>query len=472
MSAPTAAAARAPGPPPAAPSPSPFARELRATLRLAGPLIVAQASVMMMGVVDTAVVGHYDRLELGAVSLGNALTFALLVFGMGFSMALEPLVAQSLGAREPERAWAWWRVGLKVAAVAGIPLTLLAVFSAEVTAPLGVDAALRERATAYLVARAPAMLVFLVYLSARSVLQSHQRTRPMVVAAVVANVFNLLTDIVFVGGDATLVDLGLPALGIPAYGAVGAGAATSVSTILMTVMLLRDVHRLRPRAVGPAPAGVTARALVHIGMPLGLQLATEYLVFSGVGVLAASLGEVPAGAHQIALHCSTLTFMVAVGFGGAASARVGYSVGHDGGATVRVAGNAALLLVVLTMAVTALIFLLLNDPLAALFSPDDPEVRGLAASLITIAGLYQIFDGLQVVAAGALRGAGDVRLPFVITALGYWGIGLPTAALLAFEADLGARGLWYGLTAGLGVTGLALVLRFWRLSRGRLTRLG
>jgi len=452
--------------------PTPWSRELRATVRLASPLVLAQASVMMMSVVDTAVVGHYARLELGAVSLGNALTFALLVFGMGFSMALEPLVAQALGAREPDRAWAWWRVGLKVSLVAGVPLTALAVGSSWLTEALGVDPVLRARATDYLLARAPSMLVYLTYMAARSVLQSHQRTRPLVIAALVANVFNLLADVVFVGGDETLVGLGLPPLGIPAFGAVGAGVATSVSTLVMTAMLIYDVRLLRPAAPPPPIPGVSSRALLRIGLPLGLQLATEYLVFSSVGVLAATIDEVSAGAHQIALHCSTLTFMAAVGIGSAASARVGFSVGHDGGAGVRRAGAAALVLVTAIMTVSAVLFLLLNDPLAALFAPEEPEVRALAASLVTIAGFYQIFDGLQVVAAGALRGAGDVRLPFAITALGYWGIGFPTALLLAFEADLGAQGLWYGLTAGLGVVGFALVARFWRLSGRGIARLG
>lgn len=457
-------------PPAAAPR---FVDELRATARLAWPLILAQASVMLMSVVDTAVVGHYSRLELGAVSLGNALTYAFLVFGMGFAMSLEPLVSQALGAGRPGRAWAWWRVGLKVAIVAGIPLSVLAVASSWLTELFGVEPLLRERATAYLLARTPAMLVYLVYMAARSVLQSHQRTRPLVIAAVVANVFNLLADIILVGGDAALVKLGLPALGVPAYGAVGAGVATSVSTIVMAVMLLYAIRGLRPEDPDAADtAGISSRALVRIGLPLGLQLATEFIVFSSVGVMAATIDEVSAGAHQIALHCSTMTFMVSVGIGGAASARVGHSVGRDGGVGVRRAGGAAMALSWAFMTVTAIIFLSLADPLAAVFAPHEHEVRALAGQLIIIAGIFQVFDGLQVVSAGALRGAGDVKRPFLITAVGYWGIGFPTAVLLAFEADLGARGLWFGLTAGLATTAIALAYRFWRLSARGFTQLG
>ncbi|TNF23579.1 MAG: MATE family efflux transporter [Deltaproteobacteria bacterium] len=450
-----------------------FADELRATAKLAWPLILAQASVMMMAVVDTAVVGHYSRLELGAVSLGNALTFAFLVFGMGFAMSLEPLVAQSLGAGQPGRAWAWWRVGLRVAIIAAIPLSVLAVASSWATELFGVETALRERATAYLIARTPAMLVYLVYMAARSLLQSYQRTRPLVVAAVVANVFNLIADIVLVGGDATLVKLGLPALGIPAYGAVGAGVATSVSTIVMAVMLLVAIRGIRPTDVDEGDtSGITSGALVRIGLPLGLQLATEFIVFSSVGVMAATIDDVSAGAHQIALHCSTMTFMVSVGIGGAASARVGHSVGRDGGVSVRRAGAAAMLLSWIFMTLTAIAFLTLADPLAAVFAPDEHAVRALAGRLIIIAGIFQVFDGLQVVAAGALRGAGDVTRPFIITAVGYWGVGFPTAVLLAFEADLGARGLWFGLTAGLATTAVALAIRFWRLSGRSFARLG
>ena len=457
--------------PGAALAPPRFVDELRATARLAWPLVLAQASVMFMGIVDTAVVGHHSRLALGAVSLGNALSYAFLVFGMGFAMSLEPLVAQALGAGRRERAWEWWRVGLRVAIITGVPLAALAVASSWATELIGVETVLRERTTDYLVARTPGMLVYLVYMAARSFLQSHQRTRPLIVAAVVANVFNLVADIVLVGGDATLVKLGLPALGIPALGAVGAGVATSVSTIVMTLMLVSAVRALKPAAEGDT-TGVNARALVRIGFPLGLQLATEFLVFSSVGVLAATIDEVSAGAHQIALHCATMTFMASVGIGGAASARVGFSIGRDGGVGVRRAGAAAITLSMAVMTVSAVLFLTLSDPLAALFAPDEHAVRALAGRLIVIAGIFQLFDGLQVVSSGALRGAGDVVRPFLITTVGYWGVGFPTAVLLAFEADLGARGLWFGLTAGLGTTGIALAIRFWRLSGRSFTRLG
>lgn len=437
--------------------------ELRATLRLAAPLIFAQASVMLMGIVDTAVVGRHSPLELGAVSLGNSLSFALLVFGMGFAMALEPLVSQALGAGDAARAWAWWRVGRWVALAAGVPLTALAIASGPLSELLGVDALLAERATDYLIARGPAMLVFLLYMAARSLLQSHQRVAPMVYAALVANVFNLLADLALVDGDAFLTSLGLPTLGLPALGGVGAGVATSVSTIVMAVWLLVDIRGLRPPPDAAIPK-VPVRRLFELGVPLGLMLATEYLVFSGIGVLAATIDEVSAGAHQIALHCSTMTFMASVGIGGAASARIGNLIGRGLERQVRRAGAAALGLSMGIMTVTAAIFLLFGAPLAGLFAPDEPEVRGLAATLVGIAGLYQLFDGLQVVSAGALRGAGDVRRPFIITAVGYWGVGFPTAAALAFEAELGAPGLWYGLTAGLGTVGLALVARFWWLS--------
>jgi len=418
---------------------------------------------MLMGVVDTAVVGRHSPLELGAVALGNALTFALLVFGMGFAMALEPLVAQALGAGDPGRAWAWWRVGRWVSLIAGVPLTALAIASGPMTELLGVDPVLAGRATDYLIARGPAMLVFLVYMAARSLLQSHQRVAPLVWAALVANVFNLIADLALVGGDAWLTDLGLPAVGLPALGGVGAGVATSVSTIVMTAMLLVHVRRLRPPPDVPIPT-VPARRLVRLGLPLGLMLATEYLVFSGLGVLAATIDEIAASAHQIALHCATMTFMASVGIGGAASARIGELIGRGHGVLVRRTSAVALALSVGIMSVTAAIFLLFADPLAGLFAPDEPEVRALAATLVGIAGLFQLFDGLQVVSAGALRGAGDIRQPFLITAVGYWGLGFPAAILLAFEADLGAPGLWYGLTIGLGVVGVALVARLWWVS--------
>ncbi|PIE20307.1 MAG: MATE family efflux transporter [Proteobacteria bacterium] len=446
-----------------------FGAEMKATLRLALPLALAQASVMLMGVVDTAVVGRHSPLELGAVSLGNALTYGTLVFGMGFAMALEPLVAQALGAADRRRAWGWWRVGLQVAAVAGVPLTAVTLLLSQITPAFGVEADLAERATAYLMARAPAMLLYLPYMAARSVLQSHQRTLSLVIAAAVANVFNLLANVLLVNGDRGLVALGLPALGLPELGGVGAGVATSVSTGVMLVIMLRDLRRYRPAEGGERPRD-GRRRLLRLGLPLGLQLAAEFVVFSAVGVMAATIDAVAAGAHQIALHCTTMAFMAVIGVGGATSARVGHAVGRGGGPAVRGAALAGLTVGLIIMATSALAFVTVPGALAGLFAPDEPAVLALATELLAIGGFFQLFDGIQVVIAGALRGAGDVRRPFLITLACHWGVGFPTAALLAFTAGLGAHGLWYGLTAGLAIVSAALAWRFVALTRRPLAR--
>lgn len=420
--------------------------------------MLAQAAVMVMGLVDTLVVGRLAPEDLGAVSLGNSVGHGIMVLGLGVVMVLETLVSQTFGAGDPKRAWGWWRTGVRAAALFGVPLTAAGIFLCSQTPALGVDPPLAGRAVEYLVARAPGFLLFLPFIAARSVLQSHGRTRSLVIAAVVANVFNAITDVLMVPG----------ALGLPALGGVGAGIATSVSTAIMFGILVFDLRTLRPATGGLSPPGSLGR-LLRLGLPLSLQLAAEYLVFSTIGVLAATFGATSAAAHSIALQCSTLSFMAAIGIGGATTTRVGYAVGRGDAVGARRAGLVGMTLTLALMSSSAVIFLALHGPIAGLFAPDDPPTRALAARLLIIAGIYQLFDGLQVVMAAALRGAGDLKRPLVITAIAYWGVGFPVAYELAFGAGLEAPGLWYGLTAGLASAGVALLLRFVYISGRAIT---
>ncbi|MCB9732836.1 MAG: MATE family efflux transporter [Deltaproteobacteria bacterium] len=436
--------------------------EIRETTKLALPLMLAQAAVMVMGIVDTLVVGRLAPDDLGAVSLGISVGHGIMVLGLGVVMVLETLVSQALGAGDPDRAWAWWKTGVRAGLLFGAPLTAAGILLCAETPALGIDAPLAARAVEFLYARAPGFIVFLPFIAARSVLQSYGRTRSLVVAAIVANVFNAITDVLMVPGG----------LGLPALGGVGAGLATSVSTAIMLAILLVDLRTLRPAGAATPPAKGSLGRLVRLGLPLSAQLAAEYLVFSTIGVLAAAFGKTSAAAHTIALHCSTLTFMAAIGIGGATTTRVGYAVGRGDGVGARRAGLVGMTLTLALMTSSAIVFLALHGPIAALFAPDEPPIRVLAGELIAIAGLYQLFDGLQVVMAAALRGAGDLKRPLLITAVAYWGVGFPVAYGLAFGGGLEAPGLWYGLTAGLAAAGLALLVRFVYISGRAITPVG
>ncbi len=432
-------------------------RELRDMARLATPLALSQMGMMLMGVVDTAIVSRFDATHAAGTTLGTSVTFGLIVFGMGLAIALEPLMAQAHGASERGRVWGWWRTGVRMSLVIAVPLSILAIVLTALSHHVGIDREIRDRGLEYVIARTPASLVTLLWMSARSFLQSHQFTRALLVGAFVANVFNLIADI-------ALVD------GIVQWGAAGAGIATSVSTVVLVLVLTHAIARHRP------PAGTTiiagdGKLLLRLGLPLGLQLAAEFLVFSTCGVLATTLGAAEGNAHQIALHCTTLTFMAAVGVSGATAARVGEAIGMQRPDLMRVRARAGFLLTLAIMGTSAFLFALLASPIVDLFNPAAFEVRALSVQLLGIAALFQLFDGTQALVSGALRGVGDVRFPFVLTVIAYWGVGFPVAIALCYAADLGLAGLWYGLTAGLFAASVGLLGRYLIVERRGVARL-
>jgi len=436
--------------------------EMRSMARFAVPLATAQAAIILMSVVDTLFVGRYDAVHLSGVGVGGALSHGILVFGMGIAFALEPLVAQALGAGEAGRAFAWWRTGARLTLIMSIPLTALVLLGAYFSEIFGVEPAIADQAFSYALWRTPANLLFLYWLAARAVLQSQQRTRPLLFAALLANIVNAAADAILVDGVVTL-------------GAAGAGLATSLSTVILFVVASRAIALSRPDALTPADGlgpPPSARRLLNLGLPVSLQLAAEFGMFSSVGIIAASIGAVEGAAHQIALNCATLTFMFAAGIGGAAGARVSEAVGRGDSALARRRAGVAVLLALGVMATSAVLFAVFAEPLAALFSADDePEVQALSVQLLMIASLFQLFDGAQVVIAGVLRGVGDVKVPLLITLGAYWAVGFLVGMLLAFEGGLGARGLWFGLSAGLCTSSLGLGWRTVVVFRSDIARL-
>lgn len=437
-------------------------QEARETVRLATPLVVAQAAIMVMGLVDTAFVGARSGTDLGGVALGNALAFATLSFGIGIPMALDPLISQAVGAGKHSRAWAWWRLGARGALLAGIPVGLLAVGLCHLVHFAGVERPLQERALDYTIGRVPSAAFFLLYIAARSTLQAYQRTSVILRAAIAANIVNAAADALLVWGDDGLVLVGLPRLGIPPLGAFGAAIATSLSSGVLALALLRPVRALRPATLEPTPT-VRAGTLARIGLPIGMQQLAETGVFSLTGVMAARLGEVAAGSHQVALQLASFTFMAVAGVGAATSVRVGTAIGARTVGAPRRAGLVGAGVGSVLMLTAAIVFLVFPVQIARLLTPNELYAQ-TAGALLRIAAFFQLFDGLQVVMSGALRGAGDVRMPFVVNVVAHWGVGFPVAWALAFPGGMGARGLWLGLTASLVVVSLALLARFWRLS--------
>jgi MATE family multidrug resistance protein len=438
--------------------------ELRALLRLSWPITVAQLGLMTMGLVDTAVLGRVSVTELAGSSIGRAVGFASITPAMGIALALEPLASQAVGAGELGRAWESLRATSRAVLIAGGPLIAIGVGALFFLEACGVDPAIAERARAYAITQSIGMLLSLVFLTHKTFLQSQGHTRPALVASVIANLVNLVVCNLLVRGDEFLTSFGLSPLGLPRLGAFGAGIAFSIAGAVMAAIVVAASSALRPLAV---TAHVPVRTVIALGMPVGLQLLAEVGVFALCTVLVGRFGPAATSAHQVALGLASFTFMGAVGFSGGAAVRVGYAVGE--GRSPRRAGLIGLACGAIFMAAAGVLFAAFPEGLVRLFT-SDPAVIELGARLVIIAAFFQLFDGLQAVGGGALRGAGDVRFPFVATVAAHWAVGFPAALILGFVCGLGVRGIWWGLASGLITVSVLLVTRFLRLTRGTIAR--
>ncbi|MEO5729417.1 MAG: MATE family efflux transporter, partial [Byssovorax sp.] len=445
--------------------------ELRALARLSLPIALAQLGLVFMGLVDTAIIGHVSVEDLAATAIGRSIVFGVTSVGMGIGFALDPLASQAVGAGKPERAYQALRAGIQAAALVTLPTILIAFAVTLLLAPLGVDPAILPRVHAFMIGHVPGVFGFLAYLAGKSFLQAHGATRPALVASLVANLVNAVVCSLLVRGDDALIALGLPAIGLPRLGALGAGLASSIGSLLLAAIVLQAARSYRPVAppaelppsatAAAEPAPVTLTTVLRLGLPVGLQLLAEIGVFSLVALLAGRLGTTVLSAHQIAVGLASFTFMGALGVGGATAVRVGHAIGA--GRSPRQSGLVGLGLGAVVMSVGAAVFAVIPRPLIAIFTK-DAEVIEVGANLLRIASLFALFDGIQAVASGALRGAGDVRFPFLANVAAHWLVGLPVALLLGFGLGMGAPGLWWGLTAGLVTISVLLAVRFVQLS--------
>ncbi|HEY8073935.1 MAG TPA: MATE family efflux transporter [Labilithrix sp.] len=444
----------------------PLRREIVAIVGLAAPIAVAQLGLVGLGLVEVAIMGHAAPEQLGGASIGRSIGFLALAPGFGAAAALEPLAAQAVGAREPRTAWSAFVATSRAAALVSIPCAAFAIASTWLLAPLGVAPEIVAPARAFVVAMSPGFLLATLYLSAKAYLQAYKRTVPAIVAAAIANAANVLVCGALVLGDDGLARWGLPRVGIPALGAFGAGIANTFANGVLAVCVLVPALRLRPHD-GAAGAEVPVARVLRLGMPIGMQLLAEIGVFSFVAILAGRLGNVAVSAHQIAIGLASFTFMGALGISGATAVRVGHAVGD--GRSPRTPGLIGIALGAAFMSCMGIVFVSMPRALAFAFT-SDPAIGALAEKLLYIAAAFQLFDGVQCVASGALRGAGDVRFPFVASVGAYWLVGFPAALVLGFALARGAQGLWWGLLIGLAVVAALLASRFVVLTRKPIAR--
>ena len=458
---------------------SPLRTEARENLRLAAPIVATQIGTMIMGLVDTAIVGRVGERALAGVAIGNVLSFAVTMPALGIFTAIEPLASQAVGAGDGARARRTLREGLRLAIALTIPCALVTWASLSLLPLLKVDPTVVPLARQYVFARMPSILPFFVYMATKTYQQAVLRPRFAVEAVVVANLLHALAGYLAVFGDEGLARVGLPRIGLPAFGGAGAGVATTLSVTFMAWWIASLRRRIPAGAPDePRPGETDApgidrevmRKLVRVGIPIGLQLTAEVGIFSLVTVLMGRLGGRTTAAHQIALGLTSFSFMGALGVAQATSVRVGLTIGGERAHETRRAGLTGIAIGVAIMAAWSLVFAVFPHALARIFTPDEAVIAA-AIPLIRIGALFQLADGAQVVGAGALRGTGDTRWPLLLNVIMHWFVGFPLGLALGFSLGMGAIGLWFGLTAGLSTVAVALVLRFVVLTRRRIRAL-
>jgi len=428
-------------------------RELRPMIGLAAPVVAAELGWIAMGLVDTLMVGRLGADAIGAVGLGSILFVAVAVFAMGTLLGLDPLVAQAFGAKDLRDCHRWLVDGVWLAALIALPLVALTLAINALLPFWGLPPSVLRLTQPYLRILAWSLPPLLLYVAFRRYLQALGIVGPAMVALILANVVNIVVNWILIFGR----------FGAPALGVRGAAYATLLSRVFMAAYLFliivgREAHTT-PR-LSQTPFGFEAarlKRLLVLGLPAAGQAVLEVGVFAAATALAGRVSTDALAAHQIALNMVAVTFMVPFGLASAAAVRVGHAVGRRDAAGVRSAGWTAIAIGVGFMSAAAIVFLVVPEPLIRAFT-NNPEVIQTGVGLLFVAALFQLFDGLQGVTTGVLRGLADTRTAMLWNLAGHWFLGLPLGYTLCFVAGRGVVGLWWGLSAGLIVCGLALLI--------------
>jgi MATE family multidrug resistance protein len=452
--------------------------ELLPMLKIAVPVVMAELGWMTMGVVDTVMVGPLGPEAISAAGVGNSMHIAFAIFGMAVMLGLDTLVSQAYGARDIRDCHRWFFDGLMLAGLLAVPIMALLVLVWFAIPSLGFHGAVRPLLESYFGVLLLSTPFLLAYAVCRRYLQAMHAATPVMVALVTANVINAAGNWVLVYGH-----LGFSAMGVP-----GSAWATVISRAYMLGSLLfavwwidrkRTAELLRAGLPSDLSADASAkvdalvkggglwhvdrafnaarlRTLLALGLPAASQVGAEVGVFALATALSGTLDPISSAAHQIALNMAGVAFMIPLGLGSAGAVRVGHAVGAGDRPRASAAGWTAILLTVGFMLFAASVFVLVPRQLISLFSK-DADVLAVGSSLLFLAAIFQLFDGIQGVITGTLRGIGDTRTPMVVNLVAHWVLGLPTGYLLCFVIGWGVYGLWVGLSLGLIVTGTILL---------------
>lgn len=426
--------------------------ELRPMFTVAWPVILAEIGWIMMGVVDTIMVGRVSPEAIGAVGLGSTVFAFFIFFGMGVLLGLDFLVSFAYGAGKLRDCKEIFIQGLYIAAGLGLVVFLLFRLFIHILPAIGIQPEVERLTIDYLYPKSWAILPLMLFFALRRYLQALHIVKPITVVLLTANGINIIINWLLIFGK----------LGAPELGSTGAAYGTLFSMIYMFLFLsivvvrvdrrlFRDLEQVSLRLNMPRIVKI-----FRLGLPAAFQILLEVGAFAVVTLLAGKLSALALAAHQISLRLASFTFMVPLGMSSAAAVRVGQALGKkDNPGAIR-SGWTALFLSSAFMTFSGIVFVVFPNFLLFLFT-DDTMVIAIGVRLLLIAALFQLFDGLQITATGILRGLGNTRTPMLLNIVGHWVFGIPTAVVLCFVYDLGVFGLWIGLCVGLIIVAMPLL---------------
>jgi MATE family multidrug resistance protein len=435
-------------------SPS-YIKSYQATLLLAYPVVLSQLGHIMVGVVDTAMVGQIGTVQQAAVALSNSLYTIVLVFGLGVSYGITPLVAAADSSGKIAENAELLKHGILINTILGILLFVLLFFLSPVLNLFDQKQEVVDLAIPFLNVMMLGMIPLCIFSGFKQFTEGLSFTRIAMLITIGANLLNVLLNYVMIFGH----------WGFPKLGLMGSCWASFISRVAMAIAMFIYVYynphfkKYRPGFSFRNISKTLTKKILAIGVPSGLQWVFEVGAFAFGVIMIGWISPDAQAAHQVALSIAATTYMMASGLSAAASVRVGNKAGLKDREGVRTAGFSAFVIVLAFMSITATCFILFRNYLPGLFNKDT-EVMSIASSLLVIAAFFQLSDGVQVVGLGALRGVKDVKLPTVFTLIAYWVIGLPMSYVFAFKMNLGVQGVWYGLSLGLFIAAVSLFLRF------------
>lgn len=438
--------------------------ELPALLRLAGPLIVNNLSIAGMQFADTVMAGRLGAESLAAVAVGGSVWFIGFTVALGMLMAISPIAARHFGAGNPQLIGRYTRQGLYLGLGYGLLLIVLAYqFVAPLLLVIGIDPDFRDLTVGYVLAIVPGAPAIFMFLALRFTTEGIGLMRPIMYASILSLACNVFLNYVFMFGH----------FGAPALGAIGCGVASAITMWL--IMIALAVYMAKNRLyrqlqvfsrVAPVRPKVL-REIVALGVPIAIMIAAEAGLFNAVSILMGTRGADIAAAHQIAINFAATMFMIPLALSSAITVRVGHALGSGNAHAARYSGAFGILICALFMSFSAAVLLIFRDAVVGLYT-NDTSVTSIAISLLLMAAIFQVADGIQIGAAGALRGYKDTRLPMVINTFAYWVLAFPLAYMAAVTYKSPPSYVWGGFVLGLTVAALLLTWRYRGVSRAYL----